>query len=200
MIINGTYVRRIKTNYREILRFYAQGNTTTQIATLCECSRTTVLSTIKRAKEAKLSLPVDELMRDEDLYTALFPRRVRREGYAVPDFDWIDREKSKRKINKLISWRRYCKRALAAGLKPYKKTQFYKLYDQFFRYHSFGFKLNDTLKKAMIYKSNFAVIDKHPERVNKIKLIKFLHEIRMWCIELRLDVGKVFPNKYFVET
>ena len=36
------------TNYRAILLYYSKGNTTTQVATICGCSRTTVIRTIKR--------------------------------------------------------------------------------------------------------------------------------------------------------
>ena len=43
------------TNYRAILEYHYKGNTTTQVAKLCECSRTTVLKTIKRAKECGLT-------------------------------------------------------------------------------------------------------------------------------------------------
>lgn len=38
------------TNYRAILEYHYKGNTTTQVVRICECSRTTVLKTIKRAK------------------------------------------------------------------------------------------------------------------------------------------------------
>ena len=43
------------TNYRAILEYHYKGNTTTQVARICECSRTTVLKTIKRAKECGLT-------------------------------------------------------------------------------------------------------------------------------------------------
>ncbi len=43
------------TNYRAILEYHYKGNTTTQVVRICECSRTTVLKTIKRAKECGLT-------------------------------------------------------------------------------------------------------------------------------------------------
>ncbi len=43
------------TKYKLISEYYLKGNNRTQIATLCDCSRTTVLKTIKRAKECGLT-------------------------------------------------------------------------------------------------------------------------------------------------
>ena len=54
------------TNYRAILLYYSKGNTTTQIATICDCSRTTVIRAVKRAKAINLSLPVSDKIKDED--------------------------------------------------------------------------------------------------------------------------------------
>ena len=55
------------TNYRAILEYHYKGNTTTQVAKLCECSRTTVLKTIKRAKQCGLELPLSNKTSDYDL-------------------------------------------------------------------------------------------------------------------------------------
>ena len=70
------------TNYRAILQYYYQGNTTTQIATICQCSRTTVLKTIKGAKEIQLDIPVSNQISDRQLYIMLYPKRGRREEYG----------------------------------------------------------------------------------------------------------------------
>ena len=59
------------TNYRAILQYHYRGNTTTQIAKLCECSRTTVLKTIKRAKECGIDEPAFELLSDIQLLEKL---------------------------------------------------------------------------------------------------------------------------------
>ena len=48
------------TNYKAILLYYIKGNTTTQIATICLCSRPTVLKVIKRATELDLKLPISD--------------------------------------------------------------------------------------------------------------------------------------------
>lgn len=80
------------TNYRAILQYHYAGNTTTQISKLCECSRTTVLKTIKRAKECGIDEPAFELMSDIQLLEKLYPKRVHRSGYEEPDFKTPRRE------------------------------------------------------------------------------------------------------------
>ncbi len=53
------------TNYRAILQYHFNGNNNTQISTICGCSRTTVIKTIKRAKELNLVIPVSKTISDE---------------------------------------------------------------------------------------------------------------------------------------
>ena len=85
------------TNYRAILEYHYKGNTTTQIAKFCECSRTTVLKTIKRAKQCGINLPLSDKTSDYDLLKTLYPKRVRKEEYAAPDFYELEKDKKKRK-------------------------------------------------------------------------------------------------------
>ena len=113
------------TNYKAILNYYSKGNTTTQIAILCECSRTTVLKTIKRAKECGIELPVSCKLSDVELLSVLYPKRLHREEYAQPDFYKLEKDKKKRRLTIFVMWRRYYKRTIAAGGKPYKKSQFF---------------------------------------------------------------------------
>lgn len=71
------------TNYRAILEYHYKGNTTTQVARICECSRTTVLKTIKRAKECGLTKSSVAGMNDFKLLCKLYPNRVQRVEYAI---------------------------------------------------------------------------------------------------------------------
>ena len=91
------------TNYRAILEYHYKGNTTTQIAKLCECSRTTVLKTIKRAKQCGINLPLSDKTSDYDLLKTLYPKCVRKEEYAAPDFYELEKliylTLSQRKVN-----------------------------------------------------------------------------------------------------
>lgn len=79
------------TDYKSILLYYYKGNTNTQIATICGCSRTTVIKTIKRAKELNLKLPLPATLRDSDLYLMLYPKRGKRKGYYIPDIHSIEK-------------------------------------------------------------------------------------------------------------
>ena len=56
------------TNYRAIFPYYSKGNITTQIATICDCSRTTVMCAVNRAKAINLILSVSDKIKDEELY------------------------------------------------------------------------------------------------------------------------------------
>ncbi len=69
------------TNYRAILQYHFNGNTNTQISTICGCSRTTVIKTIKRAKELNLVIPVSKTISNEELYLMFCPQKGRKQGY-----------------------------------------------------------------------------------------------------------------------
>ena len=140
------------TNYKAILEYYYKGNTTTQIAILCECSRTTVLKTVTRAKECGIVLPVGCRFSDVELLSVLYPKRLHREGYAKPDFYALEKDKKKRRLTIFVMWRRYYKRTIAAGGKPYKKSQFFKMFRQYlFLSSRFSFKPTETMKKIRSY-------------------------------------------------
>ena len=80
------------------------------------------MKTIKRAKECGIDEPAFELMSDIKLLETLYPRRVRRTGYEEPDYNVFEKDKKKRGLTVFVMWRRYYKRTLAAGKKPYGKS------------------------------------------------------------------------------
>ncbi len=120
------------TNYSAILLYYSKENTITQIATICDCSRTTVIRAAKRAKAIKLSLPVPKEISDKELYFMLYPGRGPKKEYLKPDIWAIDKDRKKRSFNKYRAWQKYCRVARRDGYKAYSKSQFYKLYQVFF--------------------------------------------------------------------
>lgn len=185
------------TNYRAILNFHHLGNTTTQVATICECSRTTVLKTIKRAEELNLQLPIPRIMSDTELFAMFCPRMGRDEGYYVPDFTALDKDKIKRSFTKERAWEKYCRVAKRMGLKAYSRPQFFRLYhdhfnnlysgprpnkhanvDQIAAYGYAGRRIASTLGKDSI---NFAV---------------FQLEVEGWCSKLRLEPHKILPDLF----
>ncbi len=177
------------TNYRAILQYHYMGNTTTQIAKLCECSRTTVLKTIKRAKECGIDESTFELMEDNKLLETLYPKRVRRTGYEVPDFNALEKDKKKRGLTIFVMWRRYYKRTLAAGKKPYGKSQFFKLFKRYdegsFR---FEFQYTETMKKASSLIFDYISI---PSRVDEGVRYAAKEKFHLWCKKMRLDPQKI---------
>lgn len=119
------------TDYRMILLYYSKGNNNAHTARICQCSRPTVISTIKRAKEIGLEIPVSEKITDKQLQDMLFPSRSAKEEYETPDFVWEKKMLGKKHISLNTAWRRYYKRCLASGKKPYERTQFIKLMDEY---------------------------------------------------------------------
>lgn len=66
---------------------YLKGNNRAQIATLCDCSRTTVWTVLK--KVYVIGIGLDELngMSEKELAYLLFPERTKPgDGYLIPDF------------------------------------------------------------------------------------------------------------------
>ena len=177
------------TNYRAILQYHYAGNTTTQIAKLCECSRTTVLKTIKRAKECGIDEPAFELLSDIQLLERLYPKRVHRSGYEEPDFIALEKDKKKRGLTVFVMWRRYYKRTLAAGKKPYGKSQFFKLFKRYdtgsFR---FEFQYTETMKKVSALISDYVCI---PSRLGEGVKRAAKERFHLWCKKMRLDPQKI---------
>lgn len=178
------------TNYRAILNYYQKGNTTTQIATLCECSRTTVLKTIKRAKECGLELPVDSSISDMKLLKILYPKRVHREGYAQPDFYELEKDKKRRKLTIYVMWRRYYKRTLAAGGKPYKKSQFFKLFQRYKDIYNSRFRFGSTPTMTKAY--SFFWDTTYFTTSNRILTKSEAWEkLVLWCKKMRLNPDRL---------
>lgn len=176
------------TNYRAILDYYYKGNTTSQTARICECSRTTVLKTIKRAKECGIELPLTYQISDMQLLKTLYPKRVHREEYTQPDFYALEKDKKKRRLTIFVMWRRYYKRTLAAGGKPYGKSQFFKMFRQYLKVfqHDYQFKMTATMKKAY----SFFYSESYPK--NKMPpRDEVWSRFVSWCKKMRLNPLKL---------
>ena len=116
------------TNYREILRLSSLGLNNTQIAQSCACSRTTVIQTLRLAREKGLSHPLPEEMSDKQLAEILFPSAPEPRGYKMPDYEYIHREMQKSGVTLNLLWMEYCETCQANGEIPYQLTQFKKYY------------------------------------------------------------------------
>ena len=75
--------------YKLILEYYLKGNSRTQIATLCDCSRMTVWRVLQCIDFLDISLDEIKEMQEEELRFLLFPERIKKgNGHLLPDFKW----------------------------------------------------------------------------------------------------------------
>lgn len=178
-------------NYRAMLLYYTKGNTNTQIATICQCSRTTVIKVIKRAKELKLQLPIPDSITDQQLFLMLYPKRGRKTGYYYPDFYLLDKDRKKRSFSKFRAWQKYCRVSSRMGLRAYKKTQFYKLYYLFYHKPFIRATSSKNLMQVRLYEALAArMLKKYG--IEHTAYLELDHEITMWCHKLRLDKQKLW--------
>lgn len=119
------------TNYREILRLDDLGLNKTQIAEACGCSRTTVIQTLRLAKEKRLQYPLPESISDRQLADLLFPSAVGKPVFRMPDYEYVYRELQKNGVTLNLLWLEYCDACRSAGETPYQSTQFNKHYNDF---------------------------------------------------------------------
>lgn len=181
------------TNYKAILLYHSKGNTTTQVATICQCSRTTVLKVIKRATELNLKLPLPDSLSDKDIYFMLYPTRDRNEEYYLPNWSELDKDRLKRSFSKYRAWQKYCRVAKKLGLKAYGKSRFYDLYnDYFFVSNSASQECSgEVLAKIKYFEDGLEMIvntcgmDSDPYRF-------FIEERSEWCKEMKLDKAKIW--------
>lgn len=120
------------TRYREILRLYEQGISRIDIATCCGCSRNTVSSVLRHAREAGLSWKSVQELSDERISQLLFGERSDQPGQRKqPDFERIHRELAKSGVTMSLLWHEYCGECRASGDIPFMYTQFCKLYREY---------------------------------------------------------------------
>ena len=119
------------TNYREILRLDDLGLNKTQIAEACGCSRTTVIQTLRLAKEKRLQYPLPESISDRQLADLLFPSAVGKPVFRMPDYEYVYRELQKNGVTLNLLCLEYCDACRSAGETPYQSTQFNKHYNDF---------------------------------------------------------------------
>jgi len=120
------------TKYREIFRLHEQGVTKIDIALSCGCSRNTVSSVLKHAREAGLSWESVREISDERISQLLFGERSDQpEIRKQPDFEHIHRELAKSGVTLSLLWHEYCGECRTSGDIPFMYTQFCKLYREY---------------------------------------------------------------------
>jgi transposase len=119
------------TNYREILRLDSLGLNKTQIAEACGCSRTTVIQTLRLAKEKQLQHPLPDNVSDKQLPDLLFSTAAGKPVFKMPDYEYVYRELQRNGVTLNLLWLEYCDACRTAGETPYQSTQFNKYYNDF---------------------------------------------------------------------
>ena len=118
--------------YREILRLRASGVSIRNIAYSCECSKSTVQSTIKKARSKGLAWPLPEEIDDKEIYCILFPKEEKESERAEPDFEQVNKELLKKGVTLTLCWNEYADRCINEGKIPYQYSAFCH------RYHSWA--------------------------------------------------------------
>mgnify|MGYP001097377086 CR=1 FL=1 len=119
------------TKYKEILRLNSLGINNTQIASSCECSRTTVVNVLQKAKESSISWRNASDMSEKELSKLLFDAEAGKTAYKMPDYEYVHREMAKSGVTLTLLWLEYCDKCRDAGEIPYKSTQFNKYYSDY---------------------------------------------------------------------
>ena len=174
--------------YKLILEYYLKGNSRTQIATLCDCSRTTVWTVLK--KVIAIGIGLDELsgMSEKELAYLLFPERAKPgDGYLIPDFKWEEFQMVKHRSSIRLCWRRYCKRAAKQNLKAYSWASFGLFYIQYRKPCSDEDDPNDKVRnKLKHYNLLMSFCDPGSESYRKLQ-----KEKDEWLKSLHLDENKI---------
>ena len=81
------------TKYREIIRLTGLGFSQRDIMASCGVAQKTVVKVQKRARELKLSWPLDEAMTDTELQRLMFSKENQvSPNKRMPDYDYIHKE------------------------------------------------------------------------------------------------------------
>lgn len=122
------------TNYREILRLQALGQSQRSIAFSTKASRNSVKDALKRAQELHITWPLDDDVTNEMLDELFYGKQSGSAvPYAVINYEYIHRELSKKGVTLTLLWQEYCEAAYANGEKPYMSTQFSDKYRRWAR-------------------------------------------------------------------
>lgn len=174
--------------YKLIIEYYLKGNNRTQIATLCDCSRTTVWTVLKKVNAIGIGL--DELngMSEKELAYLLFPERAKPgDGYLIPDFKWEEFQMFKHRSSIRLCWRRYCKRAAKQGLKAYSWKSYLYFYIDYKKPHTDEDDPHDTVRnKLKRYNLLLSYCNPGGASYEKIK-----QEKENWLKSLHLEEDKI---------
>ena len=112
------------TQYREILRLTTLGLSQRNIMQSIKVSQKTVVKVQRRAREMKLSWPLDESLTDVKLQELMFPKESKQTPKKMPDFEYIHKELLRNGVNKKLLWTEYLEECRLSGEEPLMYSQF----------------------------------------------------------------------------
>ena len=178
-------------NYKLIIEYYEKGNKQEQIATLCNCSRMTVFTVLKRFRALELNYDDVKSMSEEEISSLLFPERAKAgEGYLIPDFKWEEFQMCKHQSSIRLCWRRYCKRAAKQNLMAYSWKCFITLYNVYRRPKIVVEDPNDKIRNKL--KDFNFLLSCCPRGSINYQVIQRKKE--EWLKSLKLEEDKILDN------
>jgi len=121
------------TKYREILRLDSLKINHSRIAASVGCSRQTVISVLRKAKQKGIDYNMAKTMPDKDLTNVINDGGMARIQYRMPDYERVHRELGKSGVTLSLLWVEYCEECRRYGQMPYQSTQFYKYYSDYIK-------------------------------------------------------------------
>ena len=181
--------------YKLILEYYLKGNSRTQIATLCDCSRMTVWRVLQRVNAIGIGIGELSGMSEKELAYLLFPERAKPgDGYLIPDFKWEEFQMVKHRSSIRLCWRRYCKRAAKQNLMAYSWKSYIILYNAYRKPKIEACDPNDKIRNKL--KDFNFLLSCCPRGSINYEVIKIQKE--EWLKSLKLEEDKILDNE--VET
>ena len=113
------------TKYREIIRLTGMGFSQRDIMASCGVAQKTVVKIQKRARELKLSWPLDETLTDAELQKLMFSKENKvSSNKRMPDYNYIHKELLRHGVSKKLLWTEYMEDCRANGEEPLMYSQF----------------------------------------------------------------------------
>ena len=113
------------TKYREIIRLTSLGFSQRNIMASCGVAQKTVVKVQKRARELKLSWPLEESMTDTELHKLMFSKENKvSSNKRMPDYAYIRKELLRNGVSKKLLWTEYMEECRMSGEEPLMYSQF----------------------------------------------------------------------------
>lgn len=178
--------------YRLIIEYSEKKNNKSQIATLCDCSRTTVWKVLQRVDYYHVKYEDIQCLSEEELTQILFPERKKHgEEYLIPNYKWEEFQMCKHSSSIRLCWRRYCKRAAKQNLRAYSWKSFITLYNAYRKPRPIKNDPNDKIRTKLKH-YNLYLLFCNPNGKTYLNLKK---EKEDWLKSLGLDENKILDNR-----